>query len=520
MKQFYALLLCLMLVLIVIPVSAQNYTGVSTCQSCHSNVSAGRTQYTQWSKTLHAGAYDSIPAVQNKVACAPCHTTGWDTTLANKGADDYVTNNGDGTFTVSDQTNFNKKKNVQCEDCHGPVQIGTNPPANHPSTGPVKGSLQFPQAERCGKCHSGDHNPYLEEWQQTKHSLSTTNASPFLQSMFRSDSNCAACHTYQGFLQRVNDSTIVPRINPPGDSAALPIVCVTCHDPHDATNLHQLRLPAAQLCQKCHNPEYDINNPVPGTEIHNSTAFMLEGKGGYQYAGYTYDSSPHKDVVENLCVTCHVVSTPFVSSSQIASTGHTFMPKGVKCIECHSDFDTLSTSFDFHHVQSEIDSLSGVLSAKLASSTSADSATDAFKRAKFNYDFVTADGSHGIHNYLYAKGLLESALLNYTPTGEGVLPAKGQMPNKFDLGQNYPNPFNPSTSIAFSIPSRQTVRLRIYDVLGNLVTTLINQEMGAGNYSVTWNGTNTNGAQVTSGIYLYKIEAGPYSMTRKMVLMK
>ena len=523
MKSTLLVIASLMLVLLVtVSAQAQTYTGVTTCQGCHSNAGAGRTQYTQWSKTLHSHAYDSIPSVQNQLACAPCHTTGWDTTLANKGADDYVTSNGDGTFTVSDPTNFNKKKNVQCEDCHGPVQIGSTAPANHPSTGPIAGSLQFPQAERCGKCHDGDMNPFLTEWKQSFHSLSDSNASPFVQNMFRSDSNCSACHTYQGFRQFVKDTLgIVPHVNPPGTAAALPLVCVACHDPHSGTNMHQLRIPPEQLCQKCHNPEYDVNNPTPtGADIHNSTAFMLEGQGGYQYAGYTYDTSPHKDVAPEKCVTCHVVATLYVGPQTPASTGHTFLPKGTKCLECHGDFDTLAGTFNYHNVQHEIDSLAGVLSAKLAASGSADSVTDGFKRAKFNYDFVTSDGSRGVHNYLYAKGLLESAILNYTPTGLGVIPDKGQHPITFALNQNYPNPFNPSTSISFSIPSRQTVTLRIYNVVGECITTLVNQEMGTGNYHIAWNGTNSNGVPVTSGIYLYKIDAGPYSMTRKMILMK
>jgi predicted CXXCH cytochrome family protein len=522
MKTCSLLLVCFALVaMMVMPAAGQNYTGVSSCSGCHSNVGAGRTQYTQWSKTLHAHAYDSIPAVQGLTACAPCHTTGWDTTLANKGADDYVTRNGDGTFTITDATNFNKKKNVQCEDCHGPVQIGSTAPANHPSSGPVAGSLQFPQAETCGKCHDGDMDPYLTEWKTSAHAMSDSNASPFLQNMFRSDSNCSACHTYQGFRQFVKDTTgIIPHVNPPGATAALQLVCVACHDPHSTTNAAQLRIPAEQLCQKCHNPEYDANTPTPGTEVHNSTAYMLEGIGGYQYADYTYESSPHKDVTDKKCVTCHVVATPFVSAQKPASTGHNFMPKGTKCFECHGDFDTLSTSFNYHHVQTEIDSLAAVLNAKLTASGSADSITDGFKRAKFDYDFVTSDGSHGVHNYMYAKGLLLSAITNYTPTGLGVIPVKGQAPVKFALSQNYPNPFNPSTTITFALPTRQNVHLRIYDVVGNLVTTLISQELGAGSYNVTWNGTNSNGLQITSGIYLYKIDAGPYSMTRKMIFMK
>ena len=90
----------------------------------------------------------------------------------------------------------------------------------------------------------------------------------------------------------------------------------------------------------------------------------------------------------------------------------------------------------------------------------------------------------------------------------------------FHISQNYPNPFNPSTRINFSIPypsgSEQTlVKLIIYDVLGREVTVLLNENLNAGNYEVTWDGTN-----YPSGVYYYKLQAGNYSETKKMVLLK
>ena len=88
-----------------------NYSGVALCQGCHS--SGGRTQYTTWILTAHAKAYDSVAFVQKQMACAPCHTTGWDTLLTNHGADDYISDTGDGTFTVTDSVEYKKKVNVQ-----------------------------------------------------------------------------------------------------------------------------------------------------------------------------------------------------------------------------------------------------------------------------------------------------------------------------------------------------------------------------------------------------------------------
>jgi len=95
---------------------------------------------------------------------------------------------------------------------------------------------------------------------------------------------------------------------------------------------------------------------------------------------------------------------------------------------------------------------------------------------------------------------------------------------EFKLEQNYPNPFNPSTKIKFTIPSnvkRETlnVTLKIYDVLGNEVTTLINKKMQAGSYEVEF--STTGGAtRLPSGIYFYQLRAGNFSATKKMLMIK
>ncbi|MBK7629196.1 MAG: T9SS type A sorting domain-containing protein [Ignavibacteriales bacterium] len=81
--------------------------------------------------------------------------------------------------------------------------------------------------------------------------------------------------------------------------------------------------------------------------------------------------------------------------------------------------------------------------------------------------------------------------------------------------QNYPNPFNPTTKIKFAVPERSNVLIKIYDILGSEVATLINKEMDAGRYDVNF---NANG--YSSGIYLFRMEAGSYVSTKKMTLLK
>lgn len=91
----------------------------------------------------------------------------------------------------------------------------------------------------------------------------------------------------------------------------------------------------------------------------------------------------------------------------------------------------------------------------------------------------------------------------------------GILPDEFKLEQNYPNPFNPATNINFSIADEGQVKLEIYNMLGEKISTLVNQYLSAGNYSADWNSGN-----LTSGTYIYRLTTNNFSETRKMILLK
>ncbi len=93
-------------------------------------------------------------------------------------------------------------------------------------------------------------------------------------------------------------------------------------------------------------------------------------------------------------------------------------------------------------------------------------------------------------------------------------------PEKFVLNQNYPNPFNPSTRISYQLSSTTNVQLKIYNPLGQEVKTLVNVRQAAGHYWVEWDGSDHKGKQVVSGVYLYRLKAGSFIQTRKMVLLR
>jgi len=93
--------------------------------------------------------------------------------------------------------------------------------------------------------------------------------------------------------------------------------------------------------------------------------------------------------------------------------------------------------------------------------------------------------------------------------------AESILPELFELYQNYPNPFNPETKISYQIPQRDHVTLKVYDILSNEVSTLVNEEKSAGIYEVIYDASN-----LSSGIYFYQLIAGKFIATKKMLLLK
>ena len=117
----------------------------------------------------------------------------------------------------------------------------------------------------------------------------------------------------------------------------------------------------------------------------------------------------------------------------------------------------------------------------------------------------------GIDGTLYATTVEDV----YKSTGTTDAENESFSLNDFHLEQNYPNPFNPSTTINYNLPVQQQVSLKVYDVLGNEVASLVNGEQNAGSHSI-----NFNAAQISSGVYLYKLDAAEFSETKSMILIK
>ncbi|MCL6099681.1 MAG: T9SS type A sorting domain-containing protein [Bacteroidetes bacterium] len=129
---------------------------------------------------------------------------------------------------------------------------------------------------------------------------------------------------------------------------------------------------------------------------------------------------------------------------------------------------------------------------------------------------------------IYCSSLSSGIYLRNKSTVTSVEKETSSIPNDVQLYQNYPNPFNPSTTIKFSVPSVETyhgtslqhVVLKVYDLLGREVSTLVNEEKAPGNYEVKFNVETRSGESLPSGVYFYRLTAGSYSEVKKMVLLK
>lgn len=136
------------------------------------------------------------------------------------------------------------------------------------------------------------------------------------------------------------------------------------------------------------------------------------------------------------------------------------------------------------------------------------------------FDLTSAPG--GLYTVLVYNpgGACDSIAGGFTVNGTTTSVGDGGVPTRTALYQNYPNPFNPTTIIPFDLRESTPVTLRIYNVSGALVRTLVDGQLSAKSYRMEWNGRNDNGITVTSGVYFYKLVAGNFQDVRKLILMK
>ncbi|MCA9726717.1 MAG: ammonia-forming cytochrome c nitrite reductase subunit c552 [Candidatus Eisenbacteria bacterium] len=432
-----------------VPTETPAYVGSSACAVCH-NGGSGGNQFATWSTTVHAHAIEALNGIGqgNNTACVGCHTVG----TMGLNADAALNNGG------YDETAVPRLQGVQCENCHGPG-------SEHPSVdfGSVQVSMD---AAVCGGCHTDEHHPTYDEWQESAHS-------GFVESP-AGRASCAKCHNGYYSAEFLNDPEGFqsPSEDP---TEMLAVTCAVCHDPHGNDNPSNLRdasvtdrvLPnavlvekagAGRLCMSCHNgrrTETDVDGMIENGSghfgpHHSIQGDMLAGVNAYEKINEAFEFTSSKHIlVQDACVTCHTHAHEGDIPNGIANfTGHTFEPTVEACAGCHgqlTSFRDVIAKQDFdgngqiEGVQDEIDGLLANLEQTIIDASVADSSRAALeanfegtmgsaayttkdqRKAAYNWAYVSFDHSHGVHNANYAVQLLQQSILFLNP---GALPAR------------------------------------------------------------------------------------------------
>ena len=545
------------------------------CVICHSNVEA------EWSETGHAHQFENLlnalGGLQNyKGSCIQCHSVGYNLDVAlNGGWDDIATTLG---FTYNATTDLwtppgndttkvatfdslalyfpdlASVSNVQCENCHG---------AGVEHKGDVtKIDISY-DTYMCGQCHDAlTDYPKVQQWEESAH---TPDGGTGVYAGWN-QASCAACHLAQGFVEHTDNVALTA----PYDNPAK-ITCQACHNPHGSPFEHDLRAlnsvtlndnttvvadgGSGLFCMNCHVSRRDAETYAVAYHDHfgphhGPQGDMLAGANAVEF-GQMIPTTLHILALENSCVSCHMAATPAAGMPGHNTLGeHSFSVRDdagtpdntsddilsiETCQNCHgshvNSFDDITAGEDVdgdgtvEGVQSEVKGLMEQLALMLPPQGSTDVTVDTTYtvlqlQAAYNYLFVEEDGSYGVHNAKYAIGLLETTIDRILPpvsVEDGTGPV---IPMVYSLEQNAPNPFNPQTTIRYALPKTSHVELIIYDMLGREVRRLVQDTQPAGYHTATWDGRNSRGQTVASGVYIYRVQAGDFVEVKKMTLVK
>lgn len=399
-------------------INAGTYMGVNTCALCHSGGAIAENEVAPWQETAHATfftrAIDGLESDHYGKNCISCHTVGYDanTNAVNGGFDDIASQLGWTFPTVLTNGNWaslpaplKNLSNIQCENCHGP---GSQHAYSLGDPTKISKSLS---AGDCGQCHDSQPNHVRNaEWNNSRHAVVTRSPSG------PSRAACVRCHTAGGFSDYIDHQGDHQAYTP--NTVYEAISCAACHDPHDASNPHQLRsgptlvldngttvtdAGAGGVCMNCHQSrtgsvtnslvKYPLGQPTwaGGSSFgphDNPAADMLMGVNGYTY-GKDIPSGGHRNIADT-CAACHMQSTASTDPGFTKVGGHTFkmsyevvngnvtntVDKVDVCVQCHgtiTSFDMVRQDYDgdgvIDGVQTEIQHLLDKLNTLLPDST-------------------------------------------------------------------------------------------------------------------------------------------------------
>jgi hypothetical protein len=396
----------------------------STCKACHSGPASTCPpsiptcdKFTQWAQSGHAQIFTKNlnSGGHYSPSCFPCHTVGYDLTEnpVNNGFDDqrnyaaflneFFPGGHSPTANPNNWTNMLAKypdvaqlANIQCENCHGPLDVGTH----FADTTTIDAHVSI-SSDVCGRCHGEPpRHGRFQEWQRSAHADFTLPIEEAtVENRGATAAHCGRCHSGQGFLQWITQADLTKNIQGANGNATVaeltalgltedtvqPQTCATCHDPHAQGNGganatvriegSTKMLPAGfaaegvgkgALCITCHNTRNgahnsDVGDPTSYSAPHTpSQGDLLMGQNAYFV---TVGQRSRHSFIADTCVTCHLVlSPPPPDISMAGQTNHQFNASLTICGDCHGDFDggTLQTS-----VQAQLDDLATAMSAYL-----------------------------------------------------------------------------------------------------------------------------------------------------------
>ncbi len=468
-----------------VTITSAKYVGVGTiggatpisfplgqCGDCH----AGNEM--TWSETGHASmfteAIDGLKSSHYNENCVECHTVGYFEDTFNGGFWDVQQQVG-WTFPDTLQTgnwddlvtNFPTLaavSNIQCENCHGPGSLHKGDKS--------KIALSLDEGA-CGRCH--EEAPYHvknTQWKNSAHATGTTFARG-------TSSTCAPCHSGWGFIARMDPASDLDL-----KTGNQNISCAVCHDPHDATNEHQLRLPGevelpsgatitlggtGQLCMSCHKDRREGGAEQYAREFHstyrgphhsNQTDMLFGVRGHVAAFGMILPNSTHKDVVENACVGCHMAENDrddlgdhswAMHTTETVDGVTTTFDNVEPCQACHdpemTSFEDILARADHDgdgNIEAATTEVEGLLHdvgmllppfdtsfVDIRSPLWYEGGTLTLRLAGFNWLAVANDHSHGVHNYQFSVALLKlsKAALMYGVLSPNSVTGVDDVPN-------------------------------------------------------------------------------------------
>ena len=312
------------------PGSAKSFVGYSdetskqtVCGGCHVDAQS------RWVTTKHASAWNTLSTSGSMQGyCQGCHTVG---AYGNAATDTTVGWNGSKDARYHD---------VQCESCHGAgLTHASSPTSSNRPLASIKADTNLTTG--CGECHSGTHNPFVQEWRLSGHSKTAT-----LTATIKTNTYCQTCHTAQGALVAWGVSSNYAEKADTG-SALLSTVCAVCHAPHGSANAKQLRFPVTtantetNLCMKCHQRRSNVDITTT-SGAHSPEGPTLLGTAGWFPPGMSpadslIGSHGNTDRNPNLCATCHVSRNTITDKATgkfvFQSTGHRFL--ATPCVDAN-----------------------------------------------------------------------------------------------------------------------------------------------------------------------------------------